>query len=180
VRGHRGSIVLESVPGRGTTFRVFLPISATPAAGAGGDATREREPRGHGLVLVVDDDPTVCAVARHMLERRGYEVQVASDGVSGLEQFYRAAGTVRLALIDLTMPRMGGEELVAAIRAVDRRVPLILMSGFSESEMTGRFAANVVTACVQKPFRVEEIDRVLSRVMRRRAGRENGLGAFDL
>jgi DNA-binding NtrC family response regulator len=116
----------------------------------------------------VDDDPTVCAVARQMLERRGYRVQVAHDGVEGLAQFHRAAGSVRLALVDLTMPRMGGEELVGAIRAADRGVPVVLMSGFSEAEMAGRVAPSVVSACIQKPFRMEQLDSVLRRVGQRR------------
>lgn len=162
VRGHRGTITVDSTPGEGTTVRVFLPVTSPPVSR--NDAIQRltaTPPQGSGLALLVDDDPTVCDVARAMLERHGYEVRVANDGVAALEAYQRERGAVRLAVVDLTMPRMGGEDLVAAIRAHDSDLPIVLMSGFSESEVCGRFSPGFVTACIQKPFRVEELSTVL-------------------
>jgi DNA-binding NtrC family response regulator len=109
----------------------------------------------------VDDDATVSEVARQMLERRGFEVVVAADGIDALSHFQQRRSELRLALVDLTMPRMGGEELVGAIRAVDGALPVVLMSGYSEGEVAGRFPPSLVSACIQKPFRLEELDAVL-------------------
>ena len=162
VRGHHGTITVDSTPGEGTTFRVLFPVSVPGTPGTNRTpAAREGDLRGSGVILVVDDDPTVCEVSRAMLERHGYQVCVATDGVEGLDAYRRERDAVQLAVIDLTMPRMGGEELVAAIRAIDSDLPIVLMSGFSESEVSGRFAPGFVTACIQKPFRVEELDAVL-------------------
>ncbi len=167
VRGHRGTIAVESAPGEGTTFRVYLPLSlaeaaTVPAGPLGDDGPREApEPGTAGVALVVDDDPTVSDVARQMLERRGYEVVVAADGIEGLSRFHQRLGEWRLALVDLTMPRMGGVELADAIRAVDGALPVVLMSGYSEGEVARRVPPTMVSACIQKPFRLEELDAVL-------------------
>jgi len=168
VRGHRGSITVDSSPGTGTTFRVLLPIPQTALAEAEVSPTHAGGASGGGLVLVVDDDPTVCAVARTMLERQGFQVRVASDGVAGLELYHRERGGIALALIDLTMPRMSGDELVWAIRRDDATLPIILMSGFSEAEVTSYLPPTLVQACIQKPFRAEELGGVLQRVDRNR------------
>jgi two-component system, cell cycle sensor histidine kinase and response regulator CckA len=167
VRGHRGTISVESAPGEGTTFRVYLPLALDGARDGAASSGREAtdaglpHPVAAGVALVVDDDPTVSGVARQMLERRGFEVIVAADGREGLAHFHQRRGELRLALVDLTMPRMGGEELVDAIRAVDGALPVVLMSGYSEGEVAGRFPPSVVSACIQKPFRFEELDAVL-------------------
>jgi len=167
VRGHRGTIAVESAPGEGTTFRVYFPL----ALESGGDADASADsdlatpgrphPVAAGVALVVDDDATVSEVARQMLERRGFEVVVAADGIDALSHFQQRRSELRLALVDLTMPRMGGEELVGAIRAVDGALPVVLMSGYSEGEVAGRFPPSLVSACIQKPFRLEELDAVL-------------------
>ena len=171
VRGHRGTITVDSTPGEGTAIRVFLPVAPPPASRT--DAVQRltaTPPQGSGLALLVDDDPTVCDVARAMLERHGYDVRVAHDGIEALDAYRRDRTAVRLAVVDLTMPRMGGEDLVAAIRAHDTDLPIVLMSGFSESEVCGRFTPGFVTACIQKPFRVEELSGVLRAAAERARG----------
>jgi CheY-like chemotaxis protein len=100
-----------------------------------------------------------------MLERRGFRVLLAHDGIDGLAAFEGARDELTLAFLDLSMPRMGGDELVRAIREESATIPLVVMSGFSELELAGRFPGDAVSAFIQKPFRVEELDRSLRRAL---------------
>jgi len=164
IRSSGGAIQVESAPGAGTTFRVYLPKAAEVAEQAPAPISVAPEPRGNGIALVVDDDSRVGVVARQMLERRGYEVVIADDGAEALELMHQAEGAITLALVDLHMPRMGGEELAIALRALDERLQVVIMSGSGSEEFASRFPASLVSACVRKPFTLAELDAALIRV----------------
>ena len=165
VRSHRGSIVVDSAPEKGTSFRIYLP-AVTTAAGRAEPLAATTPPAhvGRGLVLVADDDAGVGTVARQMLERRGYQVQVACTAFDAIERFYRAEGAFGLALIDQHMPSIGGAELALALRSLDDRLPIIMMSGCAPDELASRLPSGPIDAYIQKPFRLEELDQVLARV----------------
>ena len=166
VRGHRGTIKVESVPSRGTTFTVLLPCSVTAPAEAppAGDRRRDRF-RGSGAVLVVDDDETVRSVAQHMLERSGFTVLTARDGAEGVSLYRGNAAEIALVLLDLTMPSLSGEEAFRAMRQVRPDVRVVLMSGYSSHELATRFGAEGLAGFIQKPFRVEELEACLTAVL---------------
>ena len=151
VRGHKGALRVYSEPGRGTTFKVLFPAQeATVAAAvpeeAGGAWTSQ------GLVLVVDDDETVRAVAREALERRGFQVLEAGDGVEGVAQVRQHGSALSLVLLDMTMPRMDGETAFREMRALHPELRVILSSGYSEVEAMGRFLGKGLRGFIQKPY----------------------------
>jgi two-component system, cell cycle sensor histidine kinase and response regulator CckA len=160
VRGHHGAIRVESVPGRGSTFRLLFPRApgaTTPPPAADPAAA----PRQEGTILVVDDEDGVRTLAALLLQQLGFEVVQAADGPQGLEQFRRHTAAVRLVLLDLTMPHWNGEETLRELRKESADVPVILMSGYSERELRQRFAGQGVAGFLQKPFtRQDLIDRV--------------------
>ena len=115
VRGHKGTIKIYSEPKRGTTFKVLFP----------GSRLAERPPelgttitgwRSSGTILVVDDEETVRAVARKLLEKIGYRVLLAADGRAGLDLFRQQTQEIDVVLLDLTMPHMNGEETYREMR----------------------------------------------------------------
>ncbi len=159
VGAHRGAVYVRSTPGAGSVFEVYLPVTESTAARRS-DGLRippELEGRFDGTILVVDDEPLSRTATASMLRKLGFRVIEAADGFRGVEAFRDHLTEVRLVLLDVTMPRMGGEEVLAAIRALDRSVPVIAMSGFSREDVSRRFGSLPPSAVLEKPFGVDEL-----------------------
>ncbi len=170
VRGHRGGIRIESQPGAGTTVTVLLPSTQTRPAAAIEAPAPAREMadddlEAEGTVLLVDDEEGVRSMAHRMLERLGFKVLTAVDGIEAVEAFRRHHNEIRLVLLDMTMPRMDGVEAFRALRAIRPDVKVILTSGYSEQMAAEQVGDNGPAAFLQKPYRpadlVHKIDDVL-------------------
>ncbi|MCD4748211.1 MAG: response regulator, partial [Thermoanaerobaculales bacterium] len=112
-----------------------------------------------------DDDAMIRGLAPRMLERLGFQAITAADGEEALEIFRDRAEDISCVLLDLTMPRMGGEETFAAMRQVKADVPVILTSGYNEQFVTEGFSGKGLAGFLQKPFVVEALARVLREVL---------------
>ena len=177
VRGHRGAIKVYSHPGRCTSFKVLLPCSAQPVEGSVEASTPEREWRGQGNVLIVDDEESVRAVAKQILERRGFEVLTAEDGREAVEIFSAGADEIVLVLLDLTMPHMDGEETFRQLRRIRPDVKTILSSGYNAQDVTNRFAGKGLAGFIQKPYRVRELLKTVREVLEPvQTGQARGVG----
>nr|MBK7064506.1 PAS domain S-box protein [Deltaproteobacteria bacterium] len=151
LRGHKGAIQVESEPGRGTTLRAFFPVSANPSAATERRPTRAKA-KAAGAILVIDDEEGVRLLARRIFERAGFPVLLACDGVEGVECFRQRHGEIAAVLLDVTMPRMGGEETFIELRRIRSDVRVLLSSGYSEQEAMSRFAGMGLAGFVEKPF----------------------------
>jgi CheY-like chemotaxis protein len=163
MRGHKGAIRVYSEPGVGTSVKLLFP------AGVGTISTPVVSPpaawKGSGEVLVVDDEPSVRAVSRALLRRRGFTVTEASGGREAVALVTEDPSRFRLVLLDLTMPDMGGEATFRALRQVAPLLKVILMSGYNEQEVTRQFVGRGLAAFLQKPFRAEELDNAARKVL---------------
>ncbi|HEY6000124.1 MAG TPA: ATP-binding protein [bacterium] len=168
VRGHRGGIRVSSEPGTGTVFSVLLPVSAGTAERAAHEA-RPPATRPAGLprsrILVVDDEESVRRTAQAMLEESGFEVVTAEDGAAGVATFEAERGRLGAVLLDLTMPRMGGEEAFNEMHRIDPGVPVLLMSGFDEQESVARLEGRGLAGFVRKPYRLQTLLERLREVL---------------
>ena len=175
VRGHGGAIQCRSEVGKGTTFKVLLPCSRAERAAAPSEVPgAEGQWRGAGTILVVDDERSVRDVAKMMLERHGFDVLTARDGQEGLDVFRRHAADLSLVLLDMAMPRMGGEEAFGRMRRLRAEVPVVLVSGYHEEDATGRFAGEGLAGFLQKPFQFDVLVRKVREVLDRRPGDGTG------
>jgi PAS domain S-box-containing protein len=170
VRRHRGAIKVRSVPAQGTSVRVLLPVAAKAVASAAVVAAASPAWRGHGLVLVVDDEADVREVASDMLRVLGFEVRTAADVAQALALLREHAATVVAVLLDVTMPTMNGEEAFDHLRRAAARVPIVLASGYSEEEVVRRFAGRETAGAVQKPFALDTLARKLREACGERPG----------
>jgi DNA-binding NtrC family response regulator len=116
--------------------------------------------------LIVDDESSVRAVATRMLAACGLEVMTASSGEEAVAVLEAHPGAISLVLLDLTMPAMNGEETYRRMRAIDRSVPVLLMSGYSEHEASTYFGGQGTSGFIQKPFRLDELKEAIRRVLR--------------
>ena len=151
VRGHRGAIRIRSEVNRGTSFRVLLP--ATPADGLPARKTHAETPgwRGAGRILLVDDEEAVRSIGAKVLQRTGFEVSVAANGLEALDAL-RDSGPFDAVLLDLIMPGMDGEETLRTLRLTHPDLPVIMSSGYPEQEVAQRIDPRQVSGFVQKPY----------------------------
>ncbi len=162
VKGHEGVIEVESQPARGSTFRLLLPAleGGVVAPAPGPPASSKRVGR-TVRVLLIDDEETVRAVGATMLRQAGYQVLVAEDGRVALDIFAREGDQIDVVLLDLSMPRMDGQETCAALMELRPDVRVVLTSGYNEQEALDRFDGQGLAGFVQKPYRVDDLVRAI-------------------
>ena len=157
VRGHKGALKVYSEVGQGTTFKVFFPSCEKLVEPLTERPKSEEDWRGTGTILVVDDEESVRAVAQSILERFGFNVLTAVDGHEGVEVFRRHSEEIVAVLLDMTMPKMGGEAAFREIRRVRPDARVILSSGYDEQEATRRFVGKGLAGFIHKPYRPNEL-----------------------
>src|SRR4051812_35517490 len=155
VKQHRGAISVISAHGQGALFRVFFPCTqeiVQPLL-AGASALPGRGE----TVLVAEDDPSVRTLVKSVLERNGYRVLVAEDGLAALELARLEQGRIDLLLSDVVMPGMNGRALRDALLELYPRLRVLFMSGYTGDVLTGLAGLDRDVSLVSKPFTPETL-----------------------
>jgi CheY-like chemotaxis protein len=180
VQAHRGALKVASAPQGGTTFTVLLPLLKAPeprqetaAAPATTTATTSMTTTAQiggswteaGEILLSDDEETIRSLTRQVLRRNGFNVHSTANGEEALETFYARDGRFSAAVLDMTMPKLGGEEVLKAIRSTHPRLPVLMISGYSEAAGRLDILRDEHTAFLAKPFTASDFTRTLKEVM---------------
>ena len=144
--------MVYSHPGNGAHFTVLLPAVGSGESQKAEITARVQDLYGQGTVLVVDDEEAVRMVAKTSLERFGYRVLLARNGIEAVEIFEKAHDQICVVLLDLTMPLMSGEETLRRLRAIRTDVPVLLSSGYNQIEVIKRFTGQPLAGFVGKPY----------------------------
>jgi len=164
LRAHEGALRVYSEPGKGTSFKVMFAVveEAKVKQAEEGVSTHWR---GSGTVLLVDDEETIRAIGSKQLQHLGLDVLTAEDGRQAVAVYRERRAGIDLVLLDLIMPHMNGEEAYRELRQIDPDVRVILASGYSESDITSRFAGKGLAGCLQKPYTLTNLRSLLSTLL---------------
>jgi PAS domain S-box-containing protein len=160
VKQSGGYVWVYSEIERGTTFKVYLPaVSGTPNAAEVDREVMPQLPGGPDRILLVEDEPNVRRIAKRILERNGYTVVEASNGVEALRVMERRQEPIALVLTDLVMPEMGGRELASRLRIVSPTSRVLFMSGYTEDAVLRQSVMEPGSIFLDKPFTFETLIR---------------------
>ncbi|MCB0221749.1 MAG: MASE1 domain-containing protein [Chrysiogenetes bacterium] len=166
MRSHKGGVAIESTPGRGTTVRVIFPVYGEARAEEAPEDRTAPAPRLQGSVLVVDDEEPVRGFAVRALEDMGLSVLEAADGAAAIGKLNELGGKVEAVVLDLTMPKLSGTQLLAEIRKCWESLPVVLVSGFADAQALAAVDADPCAWFLQKPYAPGQLRQALLAVAR--------------
>lgn len=162
VRSHQGDVCVQSEPGVGSAFKIYLPMTESgivpPLVDAGAVP-------GKGGILLVDDEQILLEVGRELLEDLGYTVYLAENGERALEVFAAHRSDILLVMLDMNMPKMGGKESFLRLREQAPGLKVLFCSGFSRAGTGDELLAMGASGFIQKPYNRNELSRAVARAL---------------
>lgn len=165
-QAHQGGIAVASQTGRGSVFRFFLPVLDRVPGGAPARPVRPVEQRKGGVLLLVEDDPSLRSLVAVILTQLGHQVLQTKDGIEAMEVFWQHVHEIRCVILDVVLPRMDGWAVLEAMREVTPELPVIMTSGYDETEAMSGMRDAKPDAFLGKPYDLDNLRATLDRVLR--------------
>ena len=164
VQQHNGMIDVKSIPGKGATFKVYLPLCEQENETAGAPVENAAA-GGNETLLLAEDDSDVRYLACTILEQAGYSVLAAKDGEEAVAMYEQHKDTVDALLLDIVMPGLGGHDVLTRIRGICPTIPTLFLSGYSESPVHAELARCSKVDIIQKPYTPNTLLRGVRKVL---------------
>jgi PAS domain S-box-containing protein len=167
VTAHKGAVQLSSQSGKGTTFKVYLPLQMTESSEVrpNQQVTSLSPWQSCGTILLVEDEEPFIEIAKSMLEELGFTVIGASNGKEALKLYKGNASEIKLVVTDIGMPIMDGYALVRELKIIKPELPIIISSGFGDNAVTARIPSEDIAGLISKPYNIDQLREVLKSVV---------------
>ena len=163
INNYGGAIVVDSTPGKGTSFTIYLPKYGADALNS--NKSDKKPIKGDEHILFVDDEPEITFMGKKMLENLGYKVSIKSDSLSALEEFKKNPMKYSLLVTDQSMPNITGTELVLLMKEIRPGLKAIIITGFADNLSEEELSRSGISEVILKPMRLDDFSKVIRRVL---------------
>jgi CheY-like chemotaxis protein/two-component sensor histidine kinase len=163
INNYGGAIVVDSNPGEGTTFTIYLPkYGADPL---GSEKSDKKPAKGDEHILFVDDEPEIIFMGKKMLENLGYTVTIKSDSLSALEEFKNNPKRYSLLVTDQNMPKIPGTELASRMKEIRPGLKVIIITGYADNLSEDMLSQSGISEVILKPMRLDDFSKIIRKVL---------------
>ena len=163
INNYGGAIVVESTPGKGTTFMIYLPKYGADTLES--DKSDIKPLKGDEQILFVDDEPEITFMGKKMLENLGYKVSISSSSISALEEFKKDPDRYSLLVTDQSMPDISGTELAVLMKEIQPSLKIIIITGYADNLSDEDLSKSGISEVILKPMILDDFSKVIRRVL---------------
>ena len=165
IQQHKGFVRVESTPGKGTCFFIYLPVTDDIVCVETQSSNAEINLQGNATILLAEDEPNVRAVLTEILKTAGYQVLSAADGIEAVRRFQEHQDQIQLLLFDIMMPHLNGKEAADQIRQQRPDLPILFLSGYAPDSLQQRITADLDSTCLLKPVEPDDLLMTIKQIL---------------